>query len=1187
MTRIFIEGYELDLTQGLSNQITYAIDDLQNLDSKSTAFTKTIVLPGTANNNKLLGNIFEFNNANFFNESDQNVLANFNASVRANARIEVDGLQIMKGTLRLLEIIHVDGAIEYECAIFGELGGFISALGNLRLEDLDFSDYNHNYNVDNITASWEASGSRGTNNSAAYGSGYYYPLIDYGADSTNKIDFKLNAFRPSFFAKEYIDKMFQDANYTYTSTFLNSTFFKSLLIPNNQKEFSKKSSIAFKVLNEGDFYTNESGGNVPIGFSTTTTLGNFNVNGTYDLFTYNTSTVLTGSLNLTLKGSIVYGTPIGIVSFKVLKNGVVIHTQNTTATTFDLSIVINEVSFTLNDTLQIAWSGSYREDTYFTELTIDSGSVTINSVAIYVPFNHDDPITVNDTIPKGIFLKDFFTSIMKMFNLLVYEDKFTTNNLIIEPYKDFFTNERIDWSNKLDRSKPIKLKPMSELNARYYKLKYAQDNDFYNENYRKAFNEGYADRIYDTAYEFSKDSEDVSIIFAPSVLYKATGTDKTYPTIYKKSNNNAAEDRMDSVIRIGMVKKITDVANWRIQKQDGSGNWSGILNAFGYFGHLNDPNTPTIDLNFGAPLEIYFTNSSYPSANLFNTYYSQYMSEITDKDSRLLTGFFDLTNIDIFNLDFAKYIFLQGGLYKLIKVYDYSAETNDTTKVDLLRVIDAITAEVGPTTTTTTTTTSTTTTTTTLATFIASYSEVSAYDVCNNVCPNPARPVETFTILAGGNSLCTATELTSPGIVSGDIGPSFWVSDCTGTSRQFIVILESGVYVAIWAEETCQTCPSVTTTTTSTTTTTTTAAPTTTTSTTTTTTTAAPTTTTSTTTTTTTDPYDYYIADEIDCSNCSVVAADQRVSFPTGTSVTLNRYYRYVGFDNDFTYYVKSATTAGGAVLLELPSYTTCNAACGNTTTTSTTTTTTTAATTTTSTTTTTTTYAPIALSATPGCTGGAGTGTVTANGFNGGSESFEYIAISSSSSSDALSRLDNSATRDNLLGATEFTYTMLANATYYVAIMDNVGNKGVSSGAVVNCVTTTTTSTTTTTTTAATTTTTSTTTTTTTLGYAFVDIANNTAGTDITNITVGGVQVDGAVFPIVAGDGASATTTETGASKTIVVSYTNISNDSVEVIDTASNLNCASATSTSRSFAGQVVSDGGTLSIQMFDGSC
>ncbi len=688
MTRIFIEGYELDLTQGLSNQITYAIDDLQNLDSKSTNFTKTIVLPGTANNNKLLGNIFEFNNANFYDQSSQNVFYNYNAAVKANARIEVDGLQIMKGTLRLLEIIHSEGSVEYEVAIFGELSGFISSLGNLRLEDLDFSGYNHNYEVSNITASWESSGSRGTNNTTTYGSGYYYPLLDYGNDSTNKIDFKLNAFRPSFFVKEYLDKMFEAANYTYDSAFINSVFFKTLLIPNNQKEFSKKSSTAFLVASAGDTYTNIAGGDVPIAFSTTTTLGNFTANGTYDLFTYNSATGLTGSLNITLKDDIIYGKPGGIVSFKVLKNGVIIGSQNTTQTQFDLSIVVSEVSFALGDTLQVAWSGPYREDTYYSEVTIDSGSITINSVATYVPFNHGDLLSVNDTIPKGVFLKDFFTSLMKMFNLVVYEDKYETNKLLIEPYYNFFTGEQIDWSDKLDRSKPIKIKPMSELNARYYNFKYKEDNDFYNENYRKVFNEGYADRIYDTTYDFNKDSQDVSIIFAPSVLYKANSTDKIYPAVYKKSNNNAVEDRMDSVIRIGMIKKKTGVANWRIQKQDGSGNWSGVLNAYGYFGHLDDPNSPTIDLNFGAPLEIYFTNSSYPSNNLFNTYYSGYMAEISDKDSRLLTGMFYINDLDIYNLDFKKFIYLDGGLYKISKVIDYEAGKNTPTKVELLRIID-------------------------------------------------------------------------------------------------------------------------------------------------------------------------------------------------------------------------------------------------------------------------------------------------------------------------------------------------------------------------------------------------------------------------------------------------------------------------------------------------------------------
>lgn len=104
---------------------------------------------------------------------------------------------------------------------------------------------------------------------------------------------------------------------------------------------------------------------------------------------------------------------------------------------------------------------------------------------------------------------------------------------------------------------------------------------------------------------------------------------------------------------------------------------------------------------------------------------------------------------------------------------------------------------------------------------------------------------------------------------------------------------------------------------------------------------------------------------------------------------------------------------------------------------------------------------------------------------------------------------------------------------------------------------------------------------------YAFVDIANDTAGTNITNVTVGGVQVTGVTFPVLPGTGASGQTDQLGASVSIGVSYTNVSNDSVEVIDTASNLTCISATSTSRIFAGQVVNSGGTITIAMFDGSC
>jgi hypothetical protein len=114
MTRIFIEDQELDITKDFSQQITYAVDDLTNLDSKSTSFSKTIVLPGTANNNRLLGNIFDFGNSNFTIDSAPNIGYNFNASKSAKARLEINGLQVMKGVLRLLEIIRDGDYVEYE-----------------------------------------------------------------------------------------------------------------------------------------------------------------------------------------------------------------------------------------------------------------------------------------------------------------------------------------------------------------------------------------------------------------------------------------------------------------------------------------------------------------------------------------------------------------------------------------------------------------------------------------------------------------------------------------------------------------------------------------------------------------------------------------------------------------------------------------------------------------------------------------------------------------------------------------------------------------------------------------------------------------------------------------------------------------------------------------------------------------
>ena len=678
MTKIFIEGLELDLTQGLSNQLTFAIDDLNNLDSKATTFSKTIVLPGSTNNNKLLGNIFEFNNANFTIDEAPNVEYNFNASKSAACRIEVDGLEIVKGIFRLLEIIRDGENIEYECAVFGELGGLVTALGNKRLEDLDFSAYNHNYTYANITASWNT----------ATGSGYCYPLIDYGNVSTGlygtaKKDFQYKTFRPALFVKEYFDKVMAAAGYTYTSSFLNTAFFKRLIVPNNAKTLTATSSTALNVSNTSAQSYNDIPGDPSTAFNLTfptkTTLGAFTTTNDYE-FLYTGTVPITGKIKVKIN-NLFYQNLNNILTF-YLKDYYPLTNENDI--TIPEYIIEKDIVVNPNDIINLRLFFTNDEQFF---ISWDSMQMTLTaSSLIPVPINLSEAIIINDTIPKGIFQKDFFASVLKMFNLMVTEDKFNSKHLMIEPYVDFYTGDVLDWSDKLDRSKPIKIKPMSEATARYYELKWKQDNDFYNEDYRKKYNEGYGDRIFDNGLEFAKDSEKVDVIFAASTLYGVSGEDKVFPAIYKKSNNNTVEDPIEHIVRIMQVKKITGVASWNILN---AATNLGSNTTYLYGGHFDDPDAPNADLNFGATKELYFELAAGNlSNNLFNTYYSPYLAEITDKDSRLLSGSFKLTQLDIFNLDFAKFIYIDGGLYRLSKVIDYTAETNDVTKVELLRVIN-------------------------------------------------------------------------------------------------------------------------------------------------------------------------------------------------------------------------------------------------------------------------------------------------------------------------------------------------------------------------------------------------------------------------------------------------------------------------------------------------------------------
>ena len=382
---------------------------------------------------------------------------------------------------------------------------------------------------------------------------------------------------------------------------------------------------------------------------------------------------------------------------------------------FNISIEIDPITFANGDTLRFIFVVSGAGRTQPNNLLILGGNTQIRTDASQlVPINYDEAIDINSTLPKGIFQKDFFASIIKMFNMYVVEDATRDKHLIIKPYIEYYdfdgqsllafddfnsllkvnnqdflllfdgTIQYLDWTYKVDRSKPMRLKPMSELNGRYFEFKYKSDTDYYNDQYQKKYAQTYGTRIEDSGYDFAKDKQTAELIFAATPLVGYDGQDKIYSTIFKLNTN--VEDNTEHVIRILQAKKVTGVTGYAVK--NGSTTLATLTN-YGYAGHLDDPDAPNADLCFSTPEELYFELvTDYPSANLFNAYWSEYVAEITDKDSKLLSAFIYIKAKDIFNLDFAKLIMIDGALWRLNNITDYNPMDIGITKAEFLKVIE-------------------------------------------------------------------------------------------------------------------------------------------------------------------------------------------------------------------------------------------------------------------------------------------------------------------------------------------------------------------------------------------------------------------------------------------------------------------------------------------------------------------
>ena len=209
MTRLeLVSSGVVDMYDNLPISLNYSIADIREPDKRKASFSKTVKIPATNNNNDLLKHIYEIDG-----------YSNFNPKVKADCVLYQDDLIILTGFMRLVNII-VDGdKIDYEINLIGDNGGFFQAIEGELLEDLDLSDLDHTLELSNVI----------TFLNEENGVGFIYPVIENGYQDGKNWD--ITTMQPAIYVKEYIDRMFASAGYSYTSTFFDSSRFKRLVIP--------------------------------------------------------------------------------------------------------------------------------------------------------------------------------------------------------------------------------------------------------------------------------------------------------------------------------------------------------------------------------------------------------------------------------------------------------------------------------------------------------------------------------------------------------------------------------------------------------------------------------------------------------------------------------------------------------------------------------------------------------------------------------------------------------------------------------------------------------------------------------------------------------------------------------------------------------------------------------------------
>jgi hypothetical protein len=277
--------------------------------------------------------------------------------------------------------------------------------------------------------------------------------------------------------------------------------------------------------------------------------------------------------------------------------------------------------------------------------------------------------------------------VIKIFGLYL-SDPDIENVQKIEPIEDYFYGSNIfdDWTQLLDMSKPMTVLPASQIKGKVYKFLWAEDSDYWNKLYRDTYGIGYGDLHYQVPSTFEQGDRIWQVAFAQTVPVEIAGTNIVIPQIVNRDPGTGVESPYKGKPRIFIYSGLRSSDPWVLRNSATPSTYQ-TYTSYPCINHLDDIDDPYFDLNFGVPEVVYWNASLYPTDNLWSEYHERSIREITGKDSKILKASFNLDERYIQPDSFRRLKMIDGVLFRLNLINDFQANSNTSTVVELVRII--------------------------------------------------------------------------------------------------------------------------------------------------------------------------------------------------------------------------------------------------------------------------------------------------------------------------------------------------------------------------------------------------------------------------------------------------------------------------------------------------------------------